>query len=65
MAVKRVAARVRQGGHDVPEEVIRRRFTKGLRNFHNIYARLADDWSLYDNSVQPPHLLAVGRTHAS
>jgi len=65
MAVRRVAARVRQGGHDVPEEVIRRRFTNGLRNFHTIYARLADDWSLYDNSVQPPHLLAVGGTHAS
>jgi len=64
MAVRRVAARVRQGGHDVPEEVIRRRFAKGLRNFHDVYARLVDAWSLYDNALRPPQLLAAGGIHA-
>ena len=63
MAVRRVAARVRQGGHDVPEETIRRRFAKGLRNFIEVYSLLADAWSLYDNSALPPKLLAAGGTH--
>ena len=64
MAVRRVAARVRQGGHDVPQETIHRRFAKGLHNFLNLYSLLADAWSLYDNSVVPPKLLAAGETHA-
>jgi predicted ABC-type ATPase len=37
LAVARVAARVRQGGHSVPEPVIRRRFDAGLQNFHAVY----------------------------
>ncbi|WP_176636998.1 hypothetical protein [Desulfolutivibrio sulfoxidireducens] len=49
----------------MPEDVVRRRFAKGVRNFHQVYASLADAWSLYDNSVQPPHLLAAGGTHVS
>lgn len=64
MAVRRVAARVRQGGHAVPEETIRRRFAKGLHNFHTRYAPLADAWSLYDNAVRPPRLLEKGGAHA-
>lgn len=63
MAVHRVAARVKQGGHNVPEETIRRRFIKGLRNFQEIYATLVDAWSLYDNSVNPPVLLSAGGLH--
>lgn len=63
MAVLRVAARVKQGGHEVPEEIIRRRFTKGLWNFQETYSALADAWSLYDNSVNPPVLLSKGGLH--
>jgi len=63
MAVRRVAARVKQGGHDVPEETIRRRFIKGLRNFQEIYSTLVDAWSVYDNSVNPPVLLSKGGLH--
>jgi predicted ABC-type ATPase len=51
-AIARVAARVTQGGHSIPEEVIRRRFTAGLANFHDLYKSLVTDWSLYDNSGQ-------------
>lgn len=50
LAVQRVRARVRAGGHDVPEEVIRRRYDAGLRNFWELYQPLADAWSVYDNS---------------
>jgi predicted ABC-type ATPase len=48
-AIERVAERVRQGGHDFPEAVIRRRFAARRRNFEQYYRDAVDDWSLYDN----------------
>jgi predicted ABC-type ATPase len=60
LALARVAARVAQGGHNVPESVIRRRFDSGLRNFHNIYQTLVHSWALYDNSGIIPRLIASG-----
>lgn len=60
MAVARVAARVAQGGHNVPEEVIRRRFILGLQNLNNTYNHLVDAWVLYDNSGSVPKLLEWG-----
>lgn len=56
MALERVATRVIQGGHNVPEEVIRRRFAHGIKNFER-YKLLVDSWQLYDNSGAPPVLL--------
>ena len=50
MAVERVANRVSEGGHAIPEDVIRRRFEGGLTNLHHIYKYLVDSWILYDNS---------------
>ena len=49
-AILRVAERVAQGGHSVPEAVIRRRFRAGWRNFEGVYRQLVDDWVAYDNS---------------
>ena len=46
MAVERVAARVRSGGHHVPEETIRRRYDRGLANFFRAYLPLATNWRL-------------------
>jgi predicted ABC-type ATPase len=60
LAVERVAARVSQGGHSVPEEVIRRRFKQGWRNFENIYRGLVDSWQLYDNSGERAQLIEKG-----
>ena len=60
LAIARVAERVRQGGHDVPEKVIRRRFYAGLKNFHEIYQPLVDDWLLLDNSGGAPRLIEWG-----
>ena len=57
MAIARVAQRVLEGGHDVPEPAIRRRFEAGLRNFEGIYRDLVDGWALYDNSGVEPELL--------
>ena len=60
MAIARVASRVRQGGHDIPEAVIRRRFASGLENFHHRYKHAVDDWALYDNAGIEPVLLEWG-----
>lgn len=56
-AIARVAQRVRQGGHDIPQAVIRRRFDAGRRNFAEVYAPAVDAWVLYDNSGAKPVLL--------
>jgi len=62
MALQRVRDRVRLGGHDVPEETVRRRYTAGLRNLAKLYQPLADSWRVYDNSGQErPRLVALGR----
>ena len=57
LAVERVAVRVAQGGHDVPEPLIRRRFTRGWSNFQNVYRELVDSWRLYDNSGEQAVIL--------
>lgn len=57
LAVQRVAERVRQGGHDIPEATIRRRFDSGRRLFASVYQPLVDHWALYDNSGDEPVLL--------
>jgi len=60
LAIERVAERVRQGGHAVPEAVIRRRFSKGLLLFDTVYRFLVDDWMLFDNSGEQPELIEWG-----
>ncbi len=57
VAVSRVAERVAQGGHNIPESVIRRRFKSGLENFHSAYCNAVNSWALYDSYVHPPKLL--------
>ncbi len=54
IALARVAARVAQGGHNVPEEVVHRRFEAGWRKFEIIYKSLVNAWVLYDNSGAGP-----------
>jgi predicted ABC-type ATPase len=49
LAKNRVASRVNKGGHNIPDEVIERRYWKGIRNFSK-YAQEADNWYIYDNS---------------
>jgi len=61
LAVSRVADRVRHGGHSVAEDVVRRRYHAGLRNFFTLYQPLAATWRLYDNSLaRGPRLIASG-----
>lgn len=49
-AIERVATRVREGGHSIPSEVIRRRYTNGIRNLSRIYIPICDYWTVYNNS---------------
>lgn len=51
LAITRVALRVASGGHNIPEDVIRRRYNRGKENFLKIYSKLADCWQVFDNSV--------------
>ena len=56
-AVERVRQRVAKGGHHVPDQDVRRRFTAGLANFATAYAGAVDDWALFDNRGSTPVLL--------
>lgn len=56
-AIARVAERVRQGGHDIPEPVIRRRFAAGLQNLEAIYKPAVDRWAVFDNAGREPVLI--------
>jgi len=60
MAVARVAARVAQGGHNIPEHVVRRRYAMGLQNFNKLYRSIVDAWILYDNSANIPSIIEWG-----
>ncbi|MGH8199381.1 MAG: Zeta toxin family protein [Steroidobacteraceae bacterium] len=60
LALRRIAARVRQGGHDVPKIDVLRRFSRSWRNFQTRYRPLADAWAVYDNSSRPPKLIESG-----
>jgi len=59
-AIERVALRVEQGGHDVPADVIRRRFAAGVRNFREYYRHQVDYWQWIDNSGPSARLLGEG-----
>lgn len=59
-AIDRVAQRVRHGGHKVPDDVIRRRFAAGLRNFEQVYRVTVDAWAVYDNAGDKPVLTGWG-----
>ena len=59
-SIERVRLRVRQGGHDVPEESIRRRFDRSRDHFEE-YKAYVDQWILYDNSGSTPTIIGVGQ----
>lgn len=57
MAVERVKLRVSEGGHDIPEGDIKRRFVRSKHNFDTIYKDLVDVWVLFDNTQPEPRLI--------
>jgi predicted ABC-type ATPase len=66
LAVQRVRERVRLGGHDIQEVIIRRRYLRGAQNFFRLYRALSDAWVIYDNSnVATTFAIASGSRDAS
>ncbi len=63
IGVARVKQRALDGGHDVPEETVRRRFHAGLRNFELLYRPLVDEWVVYDNLGTVPVFQSGGTNH--
>jgi hypothetical protein len=61
MAVMRVARRVAAGGHSIPEDVIRRRYERGLEHLFSDYLGIVDTWQLVDNTALPPGRLIAWR----
>lgn len=57
IALRRIEARVKRGGHAVPKEDVLRRFSRGWDNFKEIYRPLADEWVVFDNSGEKPRLM--------
>ncbi len=64
LAIERVAIRVKLGGHSIPEETIRRRYLRGIQNFHDLYKPLANSWSVIDNSKSGQPALIAHRANS-
>jgi predicted ABC-type ATPase len=60
LAIERVKTRVSEGGHNIPENIIIRRYYSGLRNFFSLYKNIVDYWMVIDNSITEPELIAEG-----
>ncbi len=58
LALERIRLRVRNGGHHIPENIVRRRFGRSLPNFLGFYKPLADSWAILDNSGGVPKMIA-------
>jgi predicted ABC-type ATPase len=58
LALERIRTRVEEGGHDIPEATVRRRFGRSLSNFLKVYQPFADSWAVFDNSSDTPALIA-------
>ncbi|MBW2643469.1 MAG: zeta toxin family protein [Deltaproteobacteria bacterium] len=57
IALERIAGRVRRGGHNIPENIVQRRFNKGIYNLFKIYKPLLDYWAVFDNSGDLPSMI--------
>jgi len=60
LAIERVKIRVASGGHDIPEDVIRRRYRAGIKNLSQLYLPVCDCWTIIDNSTPPFQIIAQG-----
>ncbi len=62
MAEKRVAARVRNGGHNIPKDIIARRYFRGIENLFKIYIPLSNEWMIFDSSRSEIQLISKGNS---
>lgn len=61
LAIERVKERVANGGHNIPEDVIRRRYVSGIENLSKIYLPVSDSWMIIDNTIEPNKIIAAGK----
>ena len=61
LAIERVRIRVKEGGHNIPNETIKRRYDLGISNMFNLYIPVSDYWMFIDNSSSPFEILAEGQ----
>lgn len=64
LAIDRVKTRVKEGGHHIAEDVIVRRYNKGLKNLIRIFIPLCDSWAIIDNSDKPYNFIAEGNKNS-
>ena len=64
LAQLRVAERVSNGGHNIPQDIIDRRYIAGICNLFNLYMREVDSWVIFDNSDNPRKQIASGGRNA-
>jgi len=62
IALERIADRVRRGGHNVPKDVVRRRFNRSLPNLFRLYRPLLDSWTVFDNSTASPNMVVCEKS---
>ena len=65
LAIQRVTERVLSGGHNIPEPIIRRRYSAGISNLFQLYMKEVDSWVIYDNSENPRRQVAFGGKQAN
>ena len=58
LAIERVKIRVKEGGHNIPEDVIRRRYVNGIKNLFDIYIPIVDEAMIFDNSIDEYEMIA-------
>ena len=57
MAIQRVAVRVASGGHHIPTAIVKRRFKRGLHNYHHVYKPIVNTWAMYNNLGSIPEVI--------
>ena len=58
LAVRRVKVRVKEGGHNIPKEVVKRRYQRGINNFFELYKDVVDSWIVVNNSGRKYGIIA-------
>jgi predicted ABC-type ATPase len=62
LAIERIAIRVRSGGHYIPDDTVRRRYSRSVRNFLELFRPMVTTWQVYDNSNGRPRLFAFNNS---
>lgn len=58
LALKRVAKRVKNGGHNIPDDVVHRRYYRGIKNLFELFLNICDAWVIADNSLDELQFIA-------